>query len=297
MKKKFFVVNSFTKKPFGGNPAGVFLDAEGLTTETMQKIAKQLNLVETVFVMPAKEKGADFELRYFMPEMELPIAGHPTIAAFTALEKQGRIDTHLKKSFFIQTKKGIQEIRGDGESGSSTFIMEQPEAIFHGILEEREIVANLFGINPNDLQENLPIQSVDTGLGHLIVPVKNLSALFKVKRNTKALKELCEKYSAREAQLFTFKTYDRVMDLHTRNICPREGIEDPACGNGNGALGAYLLTHFYKDQQEIFLMAEQGNIVDMPSMIEIHGIRELEKIKISIGGKGVVMIEGDFFIG
>ena len=76
--KRFVVVNAFATVPFGGNPAAVFTNAQGLDDATMQAIARQLNLVETVFILPA-EGDADFRLRYFTPEAEIPVAGHPTI--------------------------------------------------------------------------------------------------------------------------------------------------------------------------------------------------------------------------
>ena len=90
--RNFYIVNAFTDKPFGGNPAGVFLNASGLSDQQMQAIAKQLNLVETVFITPLNAKEADFELRYFTPHKELPIAGHPTIAAWCALAYAGQVD-------------------------------------------------------------------------------------------------------------------------------------------------------------------------------------------------------------
>jgi len=76
--KNFLVVNAFAVRPFGGNPAGIFPHAEGLSDEEMQLIARQLNLVETVFVFRGTEPNVDRHLRYFTPLKELPIAGHPT---------------------------------------------------------------------------------------------------------------------------------------------------------------------------------------------------------------------------
>ena len=77
----FFVVNSFAEKAFGGNPAAVFLDGEGLVEAVMQSIARQMNLIETVFVFRPDAKEKDLRFRYFTPLEELPVAGHPTIAA------------------------------------------------------------------------------------------------------------------------------------------------------------------------------------------------------------------------
>lgn len=292
--KTFYVVNSFAEENFGGNPAGVIVEASGLNTKTMQSIAKQLNLVETVFITKPKNTKIDFQFRYFTPEKELPIAGHPTIASFIALSKAGIIDISKKEKYKLKNKKGIQEIVVKNKK-DPIVIMQQAKPVFYKIIEDKKTVADIFGIDMKDLHPNLPVQTVDTGLGHIIVPLKSMEALMRVKRNIKQLKEFCKKHNATEAQLFTFDTYNKKMDLHTRNICPREGIEDPGCGVGNGAVGAYLLKHYFKNEQYISLRAEQGNIVNMPCVIEIYGSQTNGDIKVSIGGRGKLMVKGEFF--
>lgn len=153
------------------------------------------------------------------------------------------------------------------------------------------------GLNEEDLIPDLPVQPVDTGLGRLIVPVKSLEILMRIQRKIEPLKSLCTSLGAMEVQVFTFETYESNNTVHTRNICPREGIEDPACGVGNGALGAYLLKHFYTNGLKIDIRAEQGNIINMPSVISIIGSRKEETIDVSIGGSGKVMVKGLFYLG
>lgn len=84
------VINSFSGENLTGNPAAVFLNPSGLDNNTLQNIAKQINLVETVFVYPSY--NADFLFRYFTPNKEVSLAGHPTIAAFMALVNSKKID-------------------------------------------------------------------------------------------------------------------------------------------------------------------------------------------------------------
>ena len=294
-KKKFYVVNSFAEKSFGGNPAAVFPDASGLNTATMQSIAKQLNLVETVFIISLKKSKADFEFRYFTPKREYPIAGHPTIAAFIALAKANIINASKKEKYFIKNKKGIQEITVENQK-EPTVVVRQTKPIFHKIITGRKDVADVLGVKAGDIMENLPIQVVDTGLRHFIIPLKSIKSLMRVRRNTEKLKDFSKKHNALEVQAFTFQTYNRAMDLHTRNISPHDPIEDPGCGAGNAALGAYLLKYYFKDKQNISLKAEQGHITNMPCVIEIYGSRAGTDIQISIGGKGRLMVEGNFFV-
>jgi trans-2,3-dihydro-3-hydroxyanthranilate isomerase len=297
IKKNFYVINSFGEKPFQGNPAAIFLDGVGLNAITMQSIAKQLNLVETVFITENRNNSNfDFELRYFTPIKELPLAGHPTIAAFIALEASSLINTTKKNNYLIKTKAGIQEIKTCKREEDLIVMMETRKPVFHPTVQNKFEVARVLGLDISDFMNELPIQPIDTGLGHVIIPVKSLESLMKAKRNICDLKELCMKLNVSEVQIFTFDTYNKEFNVHTRNICPREGIEDPGCGVGNAALGAYLLKNRYTNKQEIRIKAEQGIIVNMPCIIEIYAYNRCDGISVQVGGKGNIMIKGEFFI-
>ena len=294
--RRFLTVNAFAEKPFWGNPAAVFPHADGLPQEFMQAIARQMNLVETVFVLPG-EQQADFRLRYFTPAAELPVAGHPTIAAWCALLHEGLVDSEKRHIFTQVNQAGKQEIMVErSRRGKAIITMKQPSPRFHEAGCTREQAAAVFGIGVDAIDDRLPIQVVDTGLGHLIIPIRTLDSLMAVKRNIDPLKELCRNSNAREAQLFCFETFDKSCQLHTRNICPREGVEDPACGVGNGALTAYLSTNYRFADNDFNLRIEQGNIVDMPSVIHTRAVKTKEEHKIFVGGFGIVMNEGQFLV-
>ncbi len=293
----FIVVNAFGDEPFTGNPAAVFPDARGIPEEHLLPIARQLNLVKTVFLYPSPEPGVDYHLRYFMPEHEVPVAGHPTIAAWTALGFLGAITVAEPSRFTQSNLAGKQEIRIEPAGGRLRVSMQQPAPRFTEIITDREKVADVFGISTEDFLPDLPIIGVDAGLGHLVAPLRSLEALMRVRCRVAELRDYCRALGLREAQLFCLETYRPGMDLHTRNICPREGLEDPACGNGTGALGAYLAKFGGMTAQDGLLRAEQGHIVNMPSVIEItieH--RTSEDFTIWIGGGGVVMLEGRMLI-
>lgn len=291
----FYVVNSFAERPFGGNPAAVFTDGSGLEPNTMQAIAKQMNLVETVFVFPAE--GADFRFRYFTPEEELPVAGHPTIAAAFALRAAGIVDNDRIRQYGILTGKGECMVGFEGSGESAMAFMRQPEPVFGKAEERRGLVADVLGIAESDMEPGLPIAPVDTGLGHLIVPLKSTDALFRIRRNLDPLYALCHDNGVREAQVFTLDQPENdLIKLQTRNICPREGMEDPACGTGTAALGSYLMRYYCPHRNYAEIKAEQGEIVRMPSVIHVKATRRSGSIEISIGGKGKVMIKGELFI-
>jgi trans-2,3-dihydro-3-hydroxyanthranilate isomerase len=296
-EKKFYVVNSFGKESFQGNPAAVFFDTDDLSVEEMQAAAKQMNLVESVFVTKSKDiKEYDFQLRYFTPEKELPLAGHPTIAAFIALNSEGYLDLGNKDNYKIKTEKGLQEVYVHKKEDEVVVMLKTSTPVFGSVINDKDKVADILSINKEDISDELPMRTVDTGFGLLIVPVKSLDTLMNIKRNIQPLKEFCNSLNVNEVQAFSFETYNKQHTLHTRNICPREGIEDPGCGVGNAALGAYLLKNKYCEQSELNISAEQGVIVNMPCFIETHSFRENDNIQVEVGGTGKIMIKGSLFL-
>ena len=257
---KFYVANSFARTNRGGNPAGVVVDSECLDDQEMQFIARQLNLVETVFISWDKASH-EIDLRFFTPDKELPVAGHPTIAAFTVLIRD-YFKEPAEGEYIIRTKGGRQPVSVIKSHSNYVVRMTQNTASFLG--EESNIarVADILGIDKDDIVPDLPVQAVDTGLGHLVVPVKSIESLNRLVRKADLLRELCQSHGVREVQAFTVIESNVVQ---TRNICPKQGLEDPACGMGNGALGAYLLKNCYDGQESLCVEALQGDIVSMPS--------------------------------
>jgi trans-2,3-dihydro-3-hydroxyanthranilate isomerase len=294
---RFHVVNAFGKQLFGGNPAAVFPNANGINETTMQSIARQLNLVETVFVTKNDTAEADYTFRYFTPNEELPVAGHPSIAAWLVLATTNEICFNDRSTFFQKNKAGIQEIQICKTNGKILVTMKQPLAKFHKKETDFTLLADALGVSQGEFNSELPIQSIDTGLGHLIVPMRSLKSLMKIKRNIDPLKKYCQAYGAREVQAFSFETNDPNLDLHTRNLCPRDGAEDPACGVGNGALACYLHANYFKDRNEIELNIEQGYIVNMPSIVNASVKKTKDgSFQAYVGGVGIEMIVGDFYI-
>jgi len=151
---------------------------------------------------------------------------------------EGKVLPTERTTYTQKTQPGLQNIDISAENGRVVVSMQQQEPQFLGIASDRALVAEVFGVREDDLASDLPVQAVDTGLGHIIVPLKSLDSLMRVQRNIEPLRQLCASLKVREAQLYCLKVRDPALDLHTRNLCPRDGIEDPACGVGNGALGA-----------------------------------------------------------
>lgn len=278
---EFFVCNAFASRPFAGNPAGVVLDdACALPAARMQQIAAQLALVETVFVTPAPGPGHACAMRYFTPREELPIAGHPTLAAWHVMREFGRAGIGPAR---ITTPGGDIAVRTDGPAIFLTQGRARPRALGP---ESRAQICRAFGLAPGDLCDAPPM-AVDAGLGHLIFGLRSRAALEALAHpGVGALAVLCRDCGMREVQAFALEDGA----LHTRNFAPRTGAEDPACGNGNAALGAYLLDQLHPGRGALAATATQGS----GAQVEIRAERGPDgAIGTEIGGRAVTMIRGE----
>ncbi|MBC5636279.1 PhzF family phenazine biosynthesis protein [Ornithinibacillus sp. BX22] len=278
MKLKVYTVNSFAKTIEGGNPAGVVLDADSLSDESMKKIAGAIGFSETAFVM--KSESAHFKVRFFTPEEEVELCGHATIATFYVLLSKGLI----KPGVFLQeTKAGILsvEVRED-----SSIMMEQNAPSFYEIVNRKEIADSL-NINENEMIDILPVQVVSTGLRDILIPVKSIDILNSIKPNFEEVSQISSKYNTIGYHVFTFESLFG-SNAHCRNFAPLYGIrEEAATGTSNGALACYLYKYGNtKTKCDHQFVMEQGYSMKKPSEIIVELIVEgLEVIEVKVGGK------------
>jgi len=162
---KAYTVNSFAKTLEGGNPAGVVIEADTLSDETMKKIEAKNGFSETAFVM--KSELANYKVRFFTPEEEVNLCGHSTIATFYVLLNKGLIKPGV---FFQETKAGILRVY---VKKVSSIMMEQNIPYFYEIVDKKEI-ADYLDITEDAMIDELPVQIVSTGLRDILVPVKNI---------------------------------------------------------------------------------------------------------------------------
>ena len=290
-------VDAFTTIPFGGNPAGVVTDAMGLTTDEMQRIAKEMNLSETAFVFPSNDQNADYFIRFFTPKSELPLAGHPTIATVHALIEEGKIvldSSH--KVIWQETQAGTLPIEIDSESdGSYTITMTQSMPKFETLTFSPEHLAKMLGIDEAYIDIRYPVQKVSTGIYWLVVPVVNLAAMQKMRPNLDAVANLSRSEILTGITAFSMETEDPKCDMHARTFAPNEGVaEDPVCGTGNGCLGAYAVENdIIHCEGKITLTNEQGIELNRPGKVYVTVEGKAKKItKIQVGGKAITVLEG-----
>jgi trans-2,3-dihydro-3-hydroxyanthranilate isomerase len=234
------LVDVFTRERFGGNPLAVFPDARALDALSMQRIAFELNLSETTFVLPAERPDCDVLVRIFTPRRELPMAGHPTVGTAFVLAGEGRIAGDV-----ATFELGVGPTRVDrvpGPDGDPVWRMAQPRPRFGPRLVDAVAVATALGLVPEDLVSERPIEAAATGLPFLMVELRDLDALARARLQPLAWSTL-PALSDDDVMPYPF-VRTRPGAVRARMFAPGEGIaEDPATGSAAGPLGAYLVQH------------------------------------------------------
>lgn len=288
MKYNFYQVDVFTDQPLEGNPLAVFVDGSGLDATTMLKIAREMNLSETTFIVPASDPGADFDLKIFTPQAEIPFAGHPTLGTAHVLFATGKINPSKEAVTF---NMGVGNIRVTRHEKS--FFMEQPEAKFEAPCPSHDRLVNALSLDSSAICPGWPVQVVSTGFPALLVPLKSRDRIRGIKLKTHLLNEVLQGTNMLYA--FTLETESPESTVHVRAFAPALGIpEDPATGSVAGALGAYLAQHQVIDEKRLnHIQIEQGYAMGRPSLIQVKVDQKDGIISgIEVGGKSRILIEG-----
>ncbi len=297
----FYKADVFAEEPFGGNPVAVIPDATDLTEREFQQIAREMNLSETVFVVPPTDPAAIVKLRIFTPTQEIPFAGHPVIGTFFVLSSLQKFPlTQPVTRYVFECNIGLFPVElhvVDGQVDGA--MMTQPKPQFLGTVESIQDlyeISRALGVNKTAITEtHLPIEVVSTGLPVAIVPVRTLTAVKSIRADPAGTKEICDKLGASGIMVFTTVTVEEWADVHTRMFAAPIGIwEDPATGSASGALGAYLVKNGVVDvgpTTEVFM--EQGYEIDRPSRITVQVFSDDDAIQeVKVGGQAVMVAEG-----
>ena len=288
-----FHYDAFTNKPNMGNPAGIVLDADGLTEEEMQRIAEKVGFNETTFVL-SSEVG-DIRMRYFTPGFEMDLCGHGTVGTIFALRERGLLEE--KSNLTIETKAGILPIQiGVNENGETFIKMRQAAPQFKEFTGSKEELAHSIGLEVNDLDVSLPIVYGSTGNWTVIVPVKNLDVCERMKPNNEVFPSVLKEIPNASIHPICLETYDEKVHMHGRHFSSAYAgtIEDPVTGTASGVMGAYYATYVEKDfDHEMELIVEQGQEIHKDGRVTVYITKDVEseKLQIDIAGTAVYVKE------
>ena len=293
-----FHYDAFTNKPNMGNPAGIVLDADGLTEEEMQRIAEKVGFNETTFVLSSEV--ADIRMRYFTPGFEMDLCGHGTVGTIFALRERGLLEE--KASLTIETKAGILPIQiGVNENGETFIKMRQAAPQFKEFTGSKEELAQSIGLEVNDLDVSLPIVYGSTGNWTVIVPVKNLDVCERMKPNNEVFPSVLKEIPNASIHPVCLETYDEQAKMHGRHFSSAYAgtIEDPVTGTASGVMGAYYATYVEKDvDHEMELIVEQGQEIHKDGRVTVYVTKDVEneKLQIDIAGTAVYVKEFEVLI-
>jgi trans-2,3-dihydro-3-hydroxyanthranilate isomerase len=300
-KLHYHRVDVFTDRAFGGNPLAVFTNGRGLSTATMQAIAKEFNLSETTFVLPPDDARHDYCVRIFTPERELPMAGHPTVGTAFVLAREQMFERGAEKGadeLTVTFEEGVGPVpvRISYERGEPVFAeMSQPFPSFGPRLTDRRLAAEMLSLRVEDLDENFPLEVVSCGVPFLYVPVRNLDAARRARPRADIIESAGADGVPPEVFLFTREVEHEGSTVHSRMFAPGMGItEDPATGGASGPLGCYLIRYgIVGGREATHIVSEQGIEMGRPSFVHIRIEREGERITaVKVGGSSYYMGEG-----
>jgi len=298
---RFYQADVFTRQAFGGNPVAVFPEAQDLTDFQLQQIAREMNLSETVFVLPPTDQAAVVRLRIFTPIQEIPFAGHPVLGTFYVLAHLGLIAvTDGVTRVMQECNIGLFSVELHAREGQVTHVvMTQPKPQFLGSVDEPEDlfdIAKALGLSINQIVDTKkPVMVVSTGLPVVIVPVRTLTAVRSIVPDAAAIVEVCARVGTNGIMVFTTMTVEDHSTVHTRMFAPAIGIlEDPATGSASGAMGAYLVHNGLVEVGPMTeLIVEQGYEIERPSRILVQVESDDDAIQsVKVGGQVVMVVEG-----
>jgi trans-2,3-dihydro-3-hydroxyanthranilate isomerase len=289
VKRRLYTLDVFTGTKFAGNPLAVITDGDGLSAQTMQDIAREMNLSETVFVQKPTNSQALARLRIFTTQTELRLAGHPVIGTWFLLAQLGVVPAQEGAVHIIQqTGAGLLPVEisfHDGRPARVTML--QKPAEFKSVRLSKPALMRALGLAPRDLSAALPLESVSTGIYNLMVPLVSRKSLGQIRPDPRAL------YAALggvDTMAYCFVMGGRGK-VFSRGMLPWAVSEDPATGSAAGSLGAYLVRHGGLRVGEMLTIA-QGIEMERPSHIEVMVEERRGKLVPRVSGSAIVVVEG-----
>ncbi|WP_353856593.1 PhzF family phenazine biosynthesis protein [Bacillus sp. Bos-x628] len=286
----FYIVDVFAEEKYQGNQLAVLIPSRTISTEEMQKIAREINFNETTFILYGKQDNGGYDVRIFTPDVEVPFAGHPTLG--TAFIIQKVLENNESKQIILNLKVGQITVNIDGEQ----FIMKQNPPEFGTMISAQDIFTKILQITNEDIDTRFPIQIVSAGLPAVIVPRCSLDAVNRCKIHHNHYQNFIDNVIKANILVFTPETKLKENDLNVRVFLDDTGFrEDPATGSANGNLAGYLIAHNFFESKNVVCRVEQGFQMGRPSILNIQAKNYQNSIQILVGGKVFLIAKGEWY--
>lgn len=288
-KYTYYIVDVFAEEKYTGNQLAVFRNASKISSDEMQRIAREINYSETTFILSDEQTKGGFDVRIYTPKEEVPFAGHPTLGTAHIIHRM--IVQGKSNNLVLNLKVGQIPVTF---SKDGYCWMKQIQPIF-GQQHRPEILANILGLEFSEIDARFPVQEVSTGLPFFIVPLKSIATLKKAKVDKDKYYDLIKDTAAKGILVFCPETHEPQNNISVRVFVDYYGVpEDPATGSGNGCLAGYLVKYCYFGKDTIHVRSEQGYEIGRPSLLLLKAEQSGENINISVGGKCVIVAQGEF---
>jgi PhzF family phenazine biosynthesis protein len=286
-------VDAFTIQRFTGNPAGVVLNADGLTDAQMLAIARELNNADTAFILAPEGEGHDLRARFFTPRTEAGFVGHATIAAHYVLSRRSDAPRQLRQ----KSKAGIVDIEVRGSGPDRKIAVRQSTPPLGRELNDRERLAVLdaLALATDDLDTRCPLRIAGASSTRLLIGVRGTEPLKHLKPDMTRLTTLSAQIGAAGYFVFALTPNDEDHLTESRMFCPALGIaEDPVSGNAHGLLGVYLAHYGFlrHDLRRPSFRGVQGQYLHRPGRVEVElDIKEGSVAGVWIVGQAISVFE------
>lgn len=285
MSLPFYIVDVFTDKKYAGNQLAVFLDAGNLSSEEMQKIASEINFVESTFVTKLDTENNKAEIRIFTPEYEMQFAGHPIIGTSWVL--MNKIFDNSADEIKLYVPIGPIAIHQKDD----LIWLKAAQPKFWDIFSKEDFT--LFSnLKSSDFENQFPIQEVTTGSAFVMVGLSSKRALEGLVLDKDKTNEWLKKHCRTSHQGMYFyylegeKLFSRMLYIEHNQL-----REDAATGSASSCLQAYLLKNH---KPELELINYQGDYINRPSQIYFKGKLTGNEFDINIGGKTQFVAKGEW---
>ncbi|MGI9357172.1 MAG: PhzF family phenazine biosynthesis protein [Rhizobiaceae bacterium] len=273
MQRRFAILDVFAEQPMTGNQLGVVYDCEGLDTETMQAIAREFNVAETVFLSEAKENGHSAAVRIFTTNNEMPFAGHPTVGAAVAVAREQGVDQAGQGILMLEEKIGPVRcaVRFEDDDAYAEFdlpaIAKSAESA-----QSRAAVAAALSLDEADIGfENHVISKYNGGLLYDLVPVSGLDAAARAKPVAGLWQEAFGDRHHCCVYLYCRETVKHDSQFHARMFGPLDGFEeDPATGSAVASFAGAVAKFDDPPDGTQMVRVEQGFEMGRPSLITLE---------------------------
>jgi trans-2,3-dihydro-3-hydroxyanthranilate isomerase len=305
LARRYSIYDVFTDKRLAGNPLAVIFDGDGLADDTMQAIAREMNLSETVFVQPSANAAYVARLRIFTPGRELPFAGHPTVGTAVALAELNHGPEKADMDLVCVLEENVGPVRcavrfRAGEAGFAEFDLPRRPVQIELPLD-RQGLADALSVKSTEIGFENHVASIwSAGVPFLMIPLHNLATVQNLEFDT-VLWEKAAPFvegSLASAYVYCRSGVNHQAKFHARMFSPDMGIsEDPATGSAVAALAGAILHFDALPDGHHPVLVEQGVEMGRPSFIHLHiDVKEGEIARARIGGQAIKVAEGTLYL-